>query len=349
MTVAIAPPFALELVARRWRRRGGEADLSVGAPRSWSAPSRSGRASSKASPRCSSRSVCAPTRCVPTYGLAEATLAVTAKPLGTPLPHGRRRSPPLGVVRARRSRTCRSGSTPRRVSCSTRTPGGDGRLPRRPRGDRQRSFDGDWLRTGDVAQIVDDEVVIVGRLKEMINRNGQRIAASDFELAVQGTEGVLPDRVVAFGDRRRRRANASCCWPSPATAARRPARSCSRSGPGSPTPAYPRTSWSWSRPASSPARRAASSVAAPRVNAGTPPPARPRRSAPPKRGAGASRRAMNGDHAIAADHEPVHDVHREPQRAHDVEEEHHPLAVGVVPHLVLVGVVEDAGSHLLPT
>ena len=42
--------------------------------------------------------------------------------------------------------------------------------------------------------------MIVGRLKEMINRNGQRIAASDFELAVQGTEGVLPDRVVAFGD-----------------------------------------------------------------------------------------------------------------------------------------------------
>ena len=62
------------------------------------------------------------------------------------------------------------------------------------------AFDGDWLRTGDVAQIVDDEVVIVGRLKEMINRNGQRVAASDFELAVQGTEGVLPDRVVAFGD-----------------------------------------------------------------------------------------------------------------------------------------------------
>lgn len=64
----------------------------------------------------------------------------------------------------------------------------------------QAAFDGDWLRAGDVAQLVDGEVVIVGRLKEMINRNGQRIAASDFELAVQGTEGVLPDRVVAFGD-----------------------------------------------------------------------------------------------------------------------------------------------------
>jgi acyl-CoA synthetase (AMP-forming)/AMP-acid ligase II len=64
----------------------------------------------------------------------------------------------------------------------------------------EAAFDGDWLRTGDVAQIVDDEVIIVGRLKEMINRNGQRIAASDFELAVQGLEGVLPDRVVAFGD-----------------------------------------------------------------------------------------------------------------------------------------------------
>ena len=28
VTVAIAPPFALELVTRRWRRRGGDADLS---------------------------------------------------------------------------------------------------------------------------------------------------------------------------------------------------------------------------------------------------------------------------------------------------------------------------------
>ena len=62
------------------------------------------------------------------------------------------------------------------------------------------AFDGEWLRTGDVARIVDGEVVIIGRLKEMINRNGQRVAASDFELAVQGTEGVLPDRVIAFGD-----------------------------------------------------------------------------------------------------------------------------------------------------
>ena len=57
----------------------------------------------------------------------------------------------------------------------------------------------------------DDEVVIVGRLKEMINRNGQRVAASDFELAVQGTEGVLPGpgRGVRRRGRRRRAGRAA--------------------------------------------------------------------------------------------------------------------------------------------
>jgi acyl-CoA synthetase (AMP-forming)/AMP-acid ligase II len=64
----------------------------------------------------------------------------------------------------------------------------------------EAAFEGEWLRTGDVGRLAGDEVVIVGRRKEMINRNGQRLPASDFELAVQGAEGVLSDRVVAFGE-----------------------------------------------------------------------------------------------------------------------------------------------------
>ncbi len=130
--------------------------------------------------------------------MAEATLAVTAKPRGT------------------RFVTVRDGLH-EWVSCGRPVPDVEIRLDpetnelltRTPAAmtgylddpvATAAAFDGEWLRTGDVAQIVDGEVVIVGRLKEMINRNGQRVAASDFELAVQGTEGVLPDRVIAFGD-----------------------------------------------------------------------------------------------------------------------------------------------------
>ena len=137
----------------------------------------------------------------PTYGLAEATLAVTAKPLGTRfrvVEDGIHRWTSCGTVVP----NVEIRLDPETNELQTRTPAAmDGYLDD-PEATAE-AFDGEWLRTGDVAQIVDGEVVIVGRLKEMINRGGQRIAASDFELAVQGTEGVLTDRVVAFGDRQR--------------------------------------------------------------------------------------------------------------------------------------------------
>jgi fatty-acyl-CoA synthase len=202
VTVAIAPPFALELVTRRWRRRGGEADLSalrtmlVGAEQI--RPSVVAGFAEVFEPH-----GLKPEVICPTYGLAEATLAVSAKPLTA------------------RYRTVKDGIH-EWTSCGPAVPRVDVRLApdtnellvRTPAAMTGYLDDpdataaafttgpdeGSWLRTGDVAQLVDGEVVIVGRLKEMINRGGQRLAASDFELAVQGTEGILPDRVVAFGD-----------------------------------------------------------------------------------------------------------------------------------------------------
>lgn len=197
VTIAIAPPFALELVTRRWRRRGGDADLS--SVRSLLVGAETIRPSViEGFAEVFEPLGLRPDALCPTYGLAEATLGVTAKPRGE------------------RFRTVDDGLH-RWVSCGRPIPDVTIRLEpetgellvRSPAlmsgylDDAESSaaaFDGDWLRTGDVAQIIDDEVLIVGRLKEMINRNGQRVAAADFELAVQGTEGVLPDRVVAFGD-----------------------------------------------------------------------------------------------------------------------------------------------------
>jgi acyl-CoA synthetase (AMP-forming)/AMP-acid ligase II len=197
VTFAIAPPFALELVGRRFRRRGGDADLSsvqhvlVGAETI--RPSVIEAFAEVFEPR-----GLRPEALCPTYGLAEATLAVTAKPAGTrfvTVEDGRHvwvscGRPVPGVE------ICLDPDTNELLALTPAAMTGYLDDPEAT----AAAFDGEWLRTGDVAQVVDDEVVIVGRLKEMINRNGQRVAASDFELAVQGTEGVLPDRVVAFGD-----------------------------------------------------------------------------------------------------------------------------------------------------
>lgn len=56
--------------------------------------------------------------------------------------------------------------------------------------DDARAFDGDWFRTGDVAEISDGRVRIVGRLKDIIIRNGLKIAAVEVEEAVAKIAGV---------------------------------------------------------------------------------------------------------------------------------------------------------------
>ncbi len=197
ITVAIAPPFALELVTRRMRRRGGEADLSalrhllVGAEQI--RPEVLDAFTAVAAP-CG----LAPETLCPTYGLAEATLAVSATAPKAP----------YRVVDDERHQWTSCGVPvpgvevqvdPATDELLVRSPGVmDGYLDD-PEGSAAALADG-WLHTGDAARLVDGEVVIVGRRKEMVNRGGQRLPASDFELAVHGVDGVLPDRVVAFGD-----------------------------------------------------------------------------------------------------------------------------------------------------
>lgn len=197
VTVAVAPPFALELITRRMRRRGGDADLSalrhvlVGAEQI--RPDVLDAFAEVAQP-CG----LAPEALCPTYGLAEATLAVSATPAKATyrtVVDGRHRytscGPPVPGVEV--------AIDPATDELLVRTPSVmDGYLDD-PAATAAALADG-WLHTGDAARIVDGEVVIIGRSKEMINRGGQRLPASDFELAVQGVDGILPDRVIAFGD-----------------------------------------------------------------------------------------------------------------------------------------------------
>lgn len=56
--------------------------------------------------------------------------------------------------------------------------------------DDAQAFDGDWFRTGDVAEISEGRVRIVGRLKDIIIRNGLKIPAAEVEEAVAGMAGV---------------------------------------------------------------------------------------------------------------------------------------------------------------
>lgn len=52
------------------------------------------------------------------------------------------------------------------------------------------AFDGDWFRTGDVAELDNGRVRIVGRLKDIIIRNGLKIPAAEVEEAVAKIAGV---------------------------------------------------------------------------------------------------------------------------------------------------------------
>ncbi|MBV8863418.1 MAG: AMP-binding protein [Mycobacterium sp.] len=56
--------------------------------------------------------------------------------------------------------------------------------------DDAQAFEGDWFRTGDVAEICEGRVRIFGRLKDIIIRNGLKIAAVEVEEAVARVAGV---------------------------------------------------------------------------------------------------------------------------------------------------------------
>ena len=61
------------------------------------------------------------------------------------------------------------------------------------------AFDGDWLRTGDLAYTVDGELVVCGRIKDVIIVGGRNVFPEDVERAVATVEGVRAGNVIAFG------------------------------------------------------------------------------------------------------------------------------------------------------
>jgi fatty-acyl-CoA synthase len=60
-------------------------------------------------------------------------------------------------------------------------------------------FHDDWLRTGDLAYLLDGEMVMCGRIKDMIIVGGRNVFPEDVERALTDVDGVRAGNVIAFG------------------------------------------------------------------------------------------------------------------------------------------------------
>jgi fatty-acyl-CoA synthase len=60
-------------------------------------------------------------------------------------------------------------------------------------------FDGQWLRTGDLAYLVGGRMVMCGRIKDVIIVGGRNVYPQDIERAVGTLDGIRAGNVIAFG------------------------------------------------------------------------------------------------------------------------------------------------------
>lgn len=74
---------------------------------------------------------------------------------------------------------------------------------RRPDATAEALVDG-WLRTGDLGYLLDGELVVCGRIKDVIIVGGRNVFPEDVERAVAAVDGVRAGNVIAFGVEGRR-------------------------------------------------------------------------------------------------------------------------------------------------
>ena len=164
---------------------------------------------------------------VPSYGLAESTLAVSFSPLASGVQVDRisREAYTRSALAIPASGNGSKQSSRAFVKCGAALPGhrieirdeANEALPERRIGwvcisgpslmqgyydDAEATgsmfTDDGWLNTGDMGYLVDGELVITGRSKDLIICNGRNIWPQDLEWAVESRCGVSPGHVAAF-------------------------------------------------------------------------------------------------------------------------------------------------------
>jgi acyl-CoA synthetase (AMP-forming)/AMP-acid ligase II len=66
--------------------------------------------------------------------------------------------------------------------------------------DDAAAFDGDWYRTGDLVEVHDGRLTVIGRLKEVVNRNGVKVSLNEVEAALAAVPGVVELACFALPD-----------------------------------------------------------------------------------------------------------------------------------------------------
>ena len=98
----------------------------------------------------------------------------------------------------RRPRHRRGSARPRGRRARAPRHVGHARLLPQPDATAAPFHDG-WLRTGDLGYLVDGELVVCGRIKDVIIVGGRNVFPEDIERAAADVEGVRAGNVIAFG------------------------------------------------------------------------------------------------------------------------------------------------------